>query len=126
MQSYFSPLLDAMHAALMLHLPAPLVGVLLGALHALVFVPVAAVAWRGLSVHPRRAQWTPLLAAAGSSSAVFLSELGGTMSDTATALPVLGALALVLQAQARGRQGKTALHLWACAGALLGLAARSG
>ncbi|WP_407468239.1 hypothetical protein [Xanthomonas campestris] len=91
MQSYFSPLLDAMHAALMLHLPAPLVGVLLGALHALVFVPVAAVAWRGLSVHPRRAQWTPLLAAAGSSSAVFLSELGGTMGDTATALPVLGA-----------------------------------
>ncbi|MEA9608440.1 hypothetical protein QY702_18890 [Xanthomonas campestris pv. plantaginis] len=122
MQSYFSPLLDAMHAALMLHLPAPLVGVLLGALHALMFVPVAAVAWRVLSAHPRRAQWTPLLAAAGLSSAVFLSELGGTMGDTATALPVLGALALVLQAQARGRQGKTALHLWACAGALLGLA----
>ncbi|BBJ97471.1 hypothetical protein Xcc1_32010 [Xanthomonas campestris pv. campestris] len=97
---------------------------LLGALHALVFVPVAAVAWRGFRCI-RAAAMAPLLAAAGSSSAVFLSELGGTMGDTATALPVLGALALVLQAQARGRQGKTALHLWACAGALLGLAARS-
>ncbi|WP_427926512.1 hypothetical protein [Xanthomonas hortorum] len=122
MQSYFSPLLDVMHAWLMLQLPGPVVGLLLGALHALVFIPVAAVAWRVLSNEPRRAQWAPLLAVAGMCSAVFLSELGGTMGDTASAIPVLAALAIVLLAQARARQGVRVVHLWAVAGALIGLA----
>ncbi|MBB3803332.1 hypothetical protein FHR47_003631 [Xanthomonas arboricola] len=122
MQSYFSPLLDALHAGLMLHLPGPVVGAVLGALHALVFVPVAAVAWRVLSSAPRRAQCAPLFALAGMCSAVFLSELGGTMGDTASALPVLAALAAVLWAQARARQGMRVVLLWVVAGALIGLA----
>ncbi|NHF64979.1 hypothetical protein FFY45_04100 [Xanthomonas hortorum] len=122
MQSYFSPLLDVMHAWLMLQLPGPVVGLLLGALHALVFIPVAAVAWRVLSNEPRRAQWAPLLAVAGMCSAVFLSELGGTMGDTASAIPVLAALAIMLLAQARASQGVRVVHLWAVAGALIGLA----
>ncbi|NYH47555.1 UNVERIFIED_ORG: hypothetical protein FHR68_001124 [Xanthomonas campestris] len=122
MQSYFSPLLDVLHAWLMLQLPGPVAGLLLGGLHALVFVPVAAVAWRVLAGQTRRAQWAPLLAVAGMCSAVFLSELGGTMGDTASAIPVLAALALVLSAQARARQGAHAVHRWAIAGALIGLA----
>lgn len=79
MQSYFSPLLDAMHAWLMLQLPGPVAGALLGGLHALVFIPLAALAWRVLSNESRRAQWVPLFALAGMCSAVFLSELGNTM-----------------------------------------------
>ncbi|MCD0277608.1 hypothetical protein JWH04_01230 [Xanthomonas melonis] len=122
LQSYFSPLLDVMHAWLMLHLPGPLVGALLGALHAVVFVPVAAVAWRVLSHHPQRARWAPLLAVAGLCSAVFLSELGGTMGDTASAIPVLAALALVVWAQALARQGGRVVWPWIAAGALIGLA----
>ncbi|WOB48480.1 hypothetical protein NYR97_14610 [Xanthomonas hydrangeae] len=122
MQSYFSPLLDVLHAWLMLQLPGPVAGLLLGALHAVVFVPVAAVAWRLLAEQSRRAQWAPLFAVAGMCSAVFLSELGGTMGDTASAIPVLAALAIVLSAQARARQGAHALHLWGIAGALIGLA----
>lgn len=122
MQSYFSPLLDVLHAWLMLQLPGPVAGLLLGGLHALVFVPVAAVAWRVLAGQTRRAQWAPLLAVAGMCSAVFLSGLGGTMGDTASAIPVLAALALVLSAQARARQGTHAVHRWAIAGALIGLA----
>ena len=122
MQSYFSPLLDVMHAWLMLQLPGPVVGLLLGALHAVVFIPVAAVAWRVLSNESRRAQWAPLFAVAGMCSAVFLSELGGTMGDTASAIPVLAALVIVLLAQARARQGVRVVHLWAVAGALIGLA----
>ncbi|SMQ98347.1 hypothetical protein PD885_01095 [Xanthomonas fragariae] len=122
MQSYFSPLLDAVHAWSMLHLPAPLVGALLGALHAVVFIPVAAVAWRVLANESRRAQWAPLFAMAGMSSAVFLSELGGTMGDTASAVPILAALSIVLLAQSRARHGGRVVHLWAIAGALIGLA----
>ncbi|GAE52980.1 hypothetical protein XPR_1947 [Xanthomonas arboricola pv. pruni MAFF 301420] len=122
MQSYFSPLLDVLHAWLMLQLPGPVAGLLLGGLHALVFVPVAAVAWRVLAGQARRAQWAPLLAVAGMCSAVFLSGLGGTMGDTASAIPVLAALALVLSAQAQAQQGAHAVHRWAIAGALIGLA----
>ncbi|MCT8358171.1 hypothetical protein [Xanthomonas citri] len=122
MQSYFSPLLDAMHAWLMLQLPGPVAGALLGGLHALVFIPLAALAWRVLSNESRRAQWVPLFALAGMCSAVFLSELGNTMGDTASAIPVLAALAVVLLAQFRARNGLHVVHLWAVAGALIGLA----
>ncbi len=122
MQSYFNPLLDVLHAWLMLHLPGPLVGALLGALHAVVFMPVAVVAWRVLSNESRRAQWTPLFAVAGMCSAVFLSELGNTMGDTASAIPVLASLAIVLLAQANARQGRGVAWGWAIAGALIGLA----
>ncbi|MEA9564085.1 MULTISPECIES: hypothetical protein [unclassified Xanthomonas] len=122
MQSYFSPLLDSLHAWLMLHLPGPLVGALLGALHAVVFIPVAAVAWRVLSNESRRAQWTPLFALAGMCSAVFLSELGNTMGDTVSAIPVLASLAVVLLAQANARQDRRVTWLWVIAGALIGLA----
>lgn len=120
MQSYFSPLLDAMHAALMLHLPAPLVGVLLGALHALVFVPVAAVAWRGFrcirGVRNGHRCWWPQ----DSAAPCFCPNSAAPWAIPPRPCPYW-ALALVLQAQARARQGKTALHLWRT-GALLGLA----
>lgn len=42
--------------------------------------------------------------------------------DTASAIPVLAALAVVLLAQFRARNGLHVVHLWAVAGALIGLA----
>ena len=123
LQSYFHPLLDIAHYGLMVHWPAPLVGFVLGALHGLVFALVAAIAWRVLEDDPRRATRAPLLALAMLASAAFVSELGNTMADNMTALPMLGALALVLRAQARQRtRGGHAWLAWVLAGLMIGLA----
>ncbi len=123
LQSYFNPALDVLQYFAMVHWPAPLLGLLMGVLHGLAFLPVAAIAWRVLEGHPQRARWVPALALAGLCSGAFLSELGGSMGDNSSALPALGALALVLAAQRRQRDGGgAALAWWLGAGALLGLA----
>lgn len=122
MQSYFNPVLDVLQYALMTGWPAPLAGFLLGAWHGLVFACVAAIAWRVLADDPRRAVRVPWLALAGLLTAAFVSELGNTMADNTTAVPVLAALALVLSAQARQRAGRGAWLQWGLAGVLLGLA----
>ncbi len=122
MQSYFNPVLDVLQYVLMTALPAPLAGFLFGAWHGLVFALVAAIGWRVLADDPRRATRVPLLALAGLFTAAFLSELGNTMADNSTAVPVLGALALLLSAQARGRAGQGAWGHWLLAGVLIGLA----
>jgi len=122
LQTYFHPLLDILHYALLAGLPGPLAGFLLGAWHGLLFALVAAVAWRVLEDDPRRATRVPLLALAGLLTAAFVSELGNTMADNTTAVPVLAALVLVMSAQARARIGRPATTRWLLAGALLGLA----
>jgi len=122
MQSYFNPALDLLQYGLMTALPAPLAGFLIGAWHGLVFALVAAIAWRVLADDPRRAVRVPWLAFAGLFTAAFFSELGNSMGDNSTAVPVLGALALVLSAQAQARAGRGALVRWLLAGVLLGLA----
>ncbi|HYG07017.1 MAG TPA: hypothetical protein VD865_11520 [Stenotrophomonas sp.] len=122
LQSYFHPVLDVVHYALMTGLPAILAGFLLGAWHGLVFALVAAIAWRVLADDPRRATRVPLLALAGLFTAAFFSELGNSMADNSTAVPVLAALLLVLSAQARARAGQGARWQWLLAGVLLGLA----
>lgn len=122
MQSYFSPLLDVLHYALMVHWPAPLAGALMGVLHALLFVPLATIAWQVLRAHPQRARLVPLLALAGLCTGAFLSEFAGSMADTTTALPVLAALALLLDAQHRQQGGGFSAGRWLLAGVLLGLA----
>ncbi|HBK44954.1 MAG TPA: hypothetical protein DDZ67_00675, partial [Xanthomonadaceae bacterium] len=122
MQSYFSPMLDVLQYALMVHWPAPLAGFVLGVAHALVFAPVAAIAWMALAGHPQRARLAPVLALAGMCSAAFLSEFAGSMADNTTALPVLGALALVLAPARHAEGARPAAARWLLAGALLGAA----
>jgi hypothetical protein len=122
MQSYFNPVLDVLQYGLMTALPAPLAGFLLGAWHGLVFALVAAIGWRVLADDPRRAVRVPWLAFAGLFTAAFFSELGNSMGDNSTAVPVLGALALLLSAQQRARLGQGASVRWLMAGVLLGLA----
>ncbi len=122
MQSYFNPVLDVLQYGLMMALPAPLAGFLMGAWHGLVFALVAAIGWRVLADDPRRAVRVPWLAFAGLFTAAFFSELGNSMGDNSTAVPVLGALALLLSAQQRARLGQGASVRWLLAGVLLGLA----
>jgi hypothetical protein len=122
MQSYFNPALDIVQYALMTGLPAPLAAFVFGAWHGLLFALVAAIGWRVLADDPRRAVRVPLLALAGLFTGAFLSELGNTMADNTTAVPVLGAMALVLSAQARARDGQGAALRWLLAGVLIGLA----
>ncbi|MDY4282083.1 glycosyltransferase 87 family protein [Xanthomonas sp. LF06-19] len=124
MQSYFNPLLDVLHYALFVGLPAPLAGFAMGVLHALAFLLLAGIVWQVLDPRLDRARLVPWLALAGLCSAAFLSEFAGTMGDNTSALPVLGALLAALHAQRRQQaagQG-VALGWWALAGALLGLA----
>ncbi len=122
LQSYFSPMLDVLQYLALSRLPGPLAGLLFGMLHALVFVPLAAIAWQVLDAHPQRARLAPLFALAGMCSAAFLSEFAGTMADATTALPVLVAVALVLRAQQLQKAGEGGWALWVLAGAMLGLA----
>lgn len=124
MQSYFNPLLDVLHYALMTGLPAPLAGFAMGALHGLAFLLLAGIVWQVLDPRLDRARLAPWLALAGMCSAAFLSEFAGTMGDNTSALPVLGALLAALHAQRRQQvagQG-VAIAYWVLAGALLGLA----
>ena len=121
MQSYFSPLLDVAQYLLLMKLPAPLAGFLMGALHGLLFVPVAGIAWLVLKGRPDRTWLAPLLGLAGLGMASVLSEFGNTMADNSTALFVLGSLWVVLRAQA-AEDGANHWRSWVFAGALLGFA----
>jgi glycosyl transferase family 87 len=96
LQSFFNPLLDVPGYLAITHLPSRLVGFLMGLLHGANFVLLLAIARRALpaGAPPGAPFW---LALAGMLTGNFLSELGNTMGDNATALGVLGALLLVLQ-----------------------------
>lgn len=124
MQSYFSPVLDVFHYLLMVRLPAPLAGFVLGALHGLVFLPLAGVASLAMQGQVLRAKLAPLLALAGLCTSAFLSEFGGSMADNTTALFVLAAVYFTLSAQRRQAEGATRAEFvaWGLAGALLGIA----
>lgn len=122
MQTYFNPLLDVVHWQLWQMLPAPLAGMLVGALHGLLFPALMAVGWQVLAPGAARARRVPLLALAGLCGAAFLSELGGDMADATTAVFVVAALACVLAGQQAAGRGVRARRWWLCAGALLGLA----
>jgi uncharacterized integral membrane protein len=120
LQSYFSPMLDVLHYLLLMSVPAPLAGFVLGVLQSLVFVPLAAIVWLGLQERPWRASATPLVALAGMCGSTFLSGFGSTMGDGSSAVAVIAALALTLQAQ-RSSAGR-AMTLWLLAGGFLGVA----
>ena len=121
-QSYFNPTLDLLYYALVMHLPGPLAGFLMGALQGINFVLLMAIAGRLLPAAPTRPYGLMVsLALAGCLGPGFLSELGNTMGDNLTALAVLGALLSVLRHWERLRRGAVAAALGA--GLLMGCAA---
>lgn len=120
LQSYFTPLLDVPYFWMATRWSAPSAGFVLGAFHGLAFAGAAAVAWRVLEHHPRRSRLAPLLALAGCAGAAFLSGLGNTMGDNATAVPVLAAIFLLLPQSGSDRANPLPRIL--LAGVLLGAA----
>lgn len=96
LQSYFTPFLDLPYFWMATHWPAPVAGLVLGAFHGLAFAFAAAIAWHVLEGEPHRARLTPMLALAGCTGAAFLSGLGNTMGDNATAVLVLGSVCLLI------------------------------
>jgi hypothetical protein len=98
LQTYFNPLLDIPYYVMMLHLPAPLVGFVMGTVHGFNFLLLLGIARKALPGLPEgdRNRVPLLLALAGVLTANFLSELGNTMGDNATALLCLGSLLLLL------------------------------
>lgn len=91
MQSYFPPLIDLPYYALMQALPAPLVAFFFGVLHALIFIPLYAIAR-----HFVTARLAFVLSLAGCLSTAWLSGLGTTMGDNIAALGVVLSISLLL------------------------------
>lgn len=131
-QGYFNPTLDLLYYGLVMHLPGPLTSLLMGLLHGVNFILLALLA---VELLPRRADGEPawgkslLLAALGCLGPAFLSQLGNTMGDNATALCVLGGLLVAVRGARRtaaGAEGAWRLpptrHLLG-AGLLLGIGA---
>jgi hypothetical protein len=124
MQTYFNPVLDAGYYLLYEHLPAPVVGFLLGVLHGLDFVMLLSIAKQALpALPPDDAYQTPLLlACAGVLTANYLSGLGNSMGDDTTSLFILASLALLLICWDRiGEWSVEAGAILLCGGVLAGL-----
>lgn len=99
MQSYFNPLLDVPYYLMTMHLPAMLVGFIMGVLHGLNFVLLLGICRLTLDDLPETARYrTPFwLAIAGCLTANFLSGIGNSMGDDTTSLFSLGALLMLLK-----------------------------
>lgn len=100
-QTYFNPMLDVPYFLAMEHLPPPLVGFLMGALHGLNFVLLLAICRMSLpKLSDSEKIYIPtLLALAGCLTANFLSEIGSSMGDDSTAVFCLGSVLTVLLSQ---------------------------
>lgn len=96
LQSYFNPLLDVPYYLASRSLPAPVVAFAMGTIHGFNFVLLLEIARRVLAAVPDRERIGIPLSVAGVLTGNFLSELGNTMGDDATALFVLGALCIVV------------------------------
>lgn len=124
-QTYFNPMLDVPYFLAMQHLPPPLVGFLMGALHGMNFVLVLGICRTSLpKLTERERVYIPtLLALAGCLTANFLSELGSTMGDNSTALFCLGSILLAIVNQKKFDNSKfTGLPILFLAGLLMGIA----
>jgi hypothetical protein len=100
-QGYFNPTIDIPYYLMVMNLPGWLCCFLMGALHGLNFPLLQAIARRILAVD--KSSGMPFwLATAGVVTPAFLSELGNTMGDNLTALFVLAAILVVLQARGMG------------------------
>ncbi|MGT2506805.1 hypothetical protein [Cupriavidus basilensis] len=129
MQSYFNPLLDIPYWLMTQYWPAPLAGFAMGVLHGLAFVLVFGIARRvlvpagaGQEQTRRGSAVALLLALAGCLGPGYLSELGNTMGDNATALLVLAGLSVLLHGWERLGSAHAAWALAAAAGVLVGAA----
>ncbi|UNK50412.1 hypothetical protein MNR01_05170 [Lysobacter sp. S4-A87] len=121
LQSYFVPWLDLPYFLAAQHWPR-LTAMVLGTWHGLAFALAAGIGWLALAGRPGRHRLVPMLALAGCFSAVFLSELGTTMGDNTSAIFVLAALLLVLQAASvDGVPAGRMSWRWWLAGVVLGL-----
>ncbi|WP_250455622.1 hypothetical protein [Caballeronia sp. ATUFL_M2_KS44] len=111
MQSYFNPLLDVPYFLMTMHLPALLVGFLMGVVHGLNFVILLGICRLTLSDLPESARYrTPFwLALAGCLTANFLSAVGNSMGDNTTSLLSLGALLMLLRIWPRLAQANAAI-----------------
>ncbi len=116
--SYYNPLLDAGVFWLMQHLPAWLVSLLLGTFQGLSAPLLYRLALTVAPPAPGRHLLAAILAAAGCTGALAVSEIGATFHDNTLTVPVLAGLLLVLQALAREARGR-ALGLAVGAAALL-------
>jgi len=122
-QSYFNPTLDLPYYYLNQWLPPRAVGFVLGALHGLSFVLLYGIG-RQLLAGAQSRRLALLLAFAGVAAPGFLSELGNTMGDNLSALPVLLSLYLVLRRWDTLQQWSSAAALTAiAAGVAMGIAA---
>ncbi|NVM77990.1 hypothetical protein FHW83_003814 [Duganella sp. SG902] len=95
-QSYFNPTLDLPYHYLNQWLPPRVVGFVLGFVHGLSFVLLCGIARQLLGAGASR-RLVLLLAGACLFAPGFLSELGNSMGDNLSALPVLLSLYLVLR-----------------------------
>jgi len=120
-QTYFNPTIDLLYYGLNHALSPRGAGFAMGALHGLNFVLLLAIA-RQLAGPAAAKGWPLLLALAGVLGPGFRGELGNTMGDNLTALPVLGALLVVLvRWEALLQRGAGAQAAALCAGLLMGL-----
>jgi len=121
MQSYFNPLLDLPFYWMTTHVPPRLTGFAMGALHGLNFVFLLGIAQRLLRdlAAENRYRIPLLLALAGSITPCFLSQVGNSMGDNATALFVLSGLLVLLQGWDAMKSAGAHAALFPLAGGLL-------
>lgn len=111
--TYYNPLLDAGVFWLIQRLPPWLASLLLGSFQGLIAPLLYRLALTVAPPVPRRHMLAAILAAAGCTGAVTVSEIGATFHDNTLAVLVLAGLLLVIQALADDATGR---RLWLAVG----------
>lgn len=125
LQSYFNPLLDIPYYVGMIEHRSPrITAFAMGLVHGACFTILLFISKHFVSESRAPRTNAIVLAAAGCTSAVFLSELGNTMGDNTTAPLVLGSLAVLLKGwNGQGITQRRELWIMLGAGFLAGAAA---
>src|SRR5580698_810824 len=121
MQSYFNPLLDVPYYLMSMHLPAMLVGFVMGAVHGLNFAVLLGICRLTLADMPEheRNRTSFWLALAGCLTANFMSAIGNSMGDNTTSLFSLGALLVVMTVWPRLAEVRTRVLLVIAIGGII-------
>ncbi|MFL9870968.1 hypothetical protein [Paraburkholderia megapolitana] len=121
MQSYFNPLLDVPYYLMSMHLPAMLVGFVMGVVHGLNFVVLLGICRLTLVDLPEheRNRTSFWLALAGCLTANFMSAIGNSMGDNTTSLFSLGALLVVMTVWPRLAEVRTRVLLVIAIGGII-------
>ena len=120
--SFYNPLLDAPVYCLMQMLPASAVALILGSVQGLTAPLLYRIALAIAPPAPRRNLLAAILAAAGCTGAMTMSEIGATFHDNTLAVPVLAGLLLTLLAITGRFVGRAFWLAIASAAFLIGLA----